>query len=250
MLMKSVSDFVEFLSLKSHTTNDILSNMVLRVLRPLDATSAFISQLNNRNEVENVGMYGFGEKIRPEYFYQHNLNGLHPITDAIKNRKIVWITSLPNWPIEYPELAKVKYESDEKTFICFPIEKCGTPVAILGFFCRPLIHPDAAIDSFLKTIGNVFGLYLNHDINEREVFPSKKIISTKNNPKIKYGELTERQKLILRMISEHRTNSNIGELLGYSASTIRQDTIKIFASLQCHGREEASKIYLEKFSHD
>jgi hypothetical protein len=59
--------------------------------------------------------------------------------------------------------------------------------------------------------------------------------------------LTERQKLILRMISEGRTNLNIGELLGYSESTIRQETIKIYSVLNCHGREEASKIYKEKF---
>ena len=52
------------------------------------------------------------------------------------------------------------------------------------------------------------------------------------------------------MMSERRTNTNIGELLGYSESTIRQETIRIFALLNCRGREEASEIYRDKFALD
>ena len=47
------------------------------------------------------------------------------------------------------------------------------------------------------------------------------------------------------MMSEGRTNTSIGEILGYSESTIRQETIKIFATLGCNGRREASQLYLE-----
>ena len=61
-------------------------------------------------------------------------------------------------------------------------------------------------------------------------------------------ELSERQQVILRLISENRTNLVIGELLGYSESTIRQETISIFAKLNCTGRKEASKIYREKYA--
>jgi DNA-binding NarL/FixJ family response regulator len=56
-------------------------------------------------------------------------------------------------------------------------------------------------------------------------------------------ELTQRQQLILRMVSEGRTNTAIGEMLKYSESTIRQETIKIFSKLGCDGRDAASKIY-------
>ena len=57
--------------------------------------------------------------------------------------------------------------------------------------------------------------------------------------------LSERQELILKLMSEGRTNFSISELLGYSESTIRQETIKIYSFLQCDGREEASMIYKE-----
>jgi DNA-binding NarL/FixJ family response regulator len=55
--------------------------------------------------------------------------------------------------------------------------------------------------------------------------------------------LTQRQDLILRMISEGRTNLAISEILKYSESTIRQETIKIFSKLGCDGRTEATEIY-------
>ena len=45
------------------------------------------------------------------------------------------------------------------------------------------------------------------------------------------------------MISEGRTNLAIGEMLKYSESTIRQETIKIFSKLGCDGRVEAGQLY-------
>jgi DNA-binding NarL/FixJ family response regulator len=45
------------------------------------------------------------------------------------------------------------------------------------------------------------------------------------------------------MMSEGRTNIAIGEMLKYSESTIRQETIKIFSKLGCDGRDEATELY-------
>ncbi len=64
------------------------------------------------------------------------------------------------------------------------------------------------------------------------------------------GELTERQLVILRLISEGRTNGDIAELLGYSESLIRQETIKIYSLLSCNGRQEAAKIYRQSMQEE
>jgi DNA-binding NarL/FixJ family response regulator len=55
--------------------------------------------------------------------------------------------------------------------------------------------------------------------------------------------LSERQNLILKLIAEGRTNAAIADVLGYSESLIRQETIKIYAKLGCSGRNEAAQIY-------
>ena len=75
----------------------------------------------------------------------------------------------------------------------------------------------------------------------QEKYMPSHVQSTDNN-------LTERQQVILRLISEDRTNLTISELLGYSESTVRQETIKIFAKLNCTGRKEATQIYRQQLA--
>jgi DNA-binding CsgD family transcriptional regulator len=62
--------------------------------------------------------------------------------------------------------------------------------------------------------------------------------------------LTERQEVILKLISEGRTNGDIADILGYSESLIRQETIRIYAILKCNGRQEAGHIYLSRYALD
>ncbi len=243
MFLPYVSEFVEFLSIKEHTLEEILAHMVLRVLRPLEATSAFMSQLSAENVIENVGQFGLTRESISEYPDLYSLQDKYPVCDSIRNRKIVWITTLPNWPEDYPALKNAPHLSGEKTFVSFPIEKCGTPVAVLGIFCKPVIHPDAEIEAFLKAIGALFSLHVYRKIDSPPELRNAEIKPTIERPGVPHRQLTERQYLILKMMSEDRTNQNISELLGYSESTIRQETVKIFANLNCNGREEASKIY-------
>lgn len=60
--------------------------------------------------------------------------------------------------------------------------------------------------------------------------------------------LSERQLLILKLISEGRTNADIADVLGYSESLIRQETIKIYSFLDCSGRSEATSIFLNSLN--
>lgn len=171
-----------------------------------------------------------------------------PITDCIKTRKVVWINTLPHWPDEYSGLQSIPFTNLDRTFICFPIEKCGTPIAVLGVFCAPVVEPDAEIDAFMRAIGNLFSLHVYRTLDTPAAERHLKHKTTLSSPDSHAGNLTERQSLILRMMSEGRTNVSISEMLGYSESTVRQETIKIFAKLGCHGREEASEIYRKEFA--
>ena len=245
MFIKRVSEFISFLSLREHELEEVLSHLVHRVLVDLGATSVFVSSLSQKNEVEMVGQFGINPEMWQVYPQGTSFFDKYPITEALRNRKTIWINTLPDWGDEYPLLKPYKFPGKEKTFICFAIEKCGTPVAVMGFFAMPTIELDAEIDAFIGTIANLLSLYLYRHVDS----PSNlKAINTK--PTIlknhqQEAKLTERQLLILRMISENRTNILISELLGYSESTIRQETIKIYAKLGCNGREEAARIYRE-----
>ena len=245
MFIKRVSEFVNFLSLSDHEIEDLLSNMVHRVLIDLDATSIFISSLNSKNELELMGSFGMKDDDWQAHPDSLSVFAKYPVTDSLRTREAVWINTLPNWGKAYPLLKEAGYPRSEKTFVCIPIEKCGTPMAVMGIFCTPVIEPDAEKDSFIGALGNLLSLYLYRNIDAPA---AHKEIPTISGGGARDQKLTERQMLILRMIAESRTNILISELLGYSESTIRQETIKIYAKLGCNGREEAARIYKDVLS--
>ena len=247
MLIDDIGEFVEFLSIKDHSLEEILAQITLRVLAPLNASASFICEINDEHLIETLGVYGVGKGLKDKYPDLYSFNEKLPIPDAIRNRKVVWINGLPSWPDKYPSLKDKPAVDNAKTYICFPIEKSGTPVAAFGIFCNSEIEPSAEIEAFLKAIGYVLSLHLY-----RSKDSTSNIINLVNQTRVKpavaieSNVITDRQLLILKMMNEGRTNIVISELLGYSESTIRQETIKIFTKLGCSGREEASIIYREK----
>ena len=245
MYLDIVSKFTAFLSTNERTLEEILSHLVLVVLAPLNAEAISIRQLNSGNQVVRIGTWGMPlEMVQPQHGI-YNLNEKYPSTDTLRHRTTTYISTLPDWGDDYPLLKEFPYTSGAKSFICIPIEKTDTPVAALGVFSRDVIQPNAEIEAFLRAVGSVFSMYMfRQDSKTHELLR----IRGKHTPAVvgsAVSELTERQQIILRLISEDRTNLAISELLGYSESTIRQETIKIFAKLGCTGRHEAALIYRE-----
>ena len=245
MYVERISEFVCFLSLRNHTLETVLSHLIHRVLVNIQATSIFVSSLGDHNEVEIVGQFGIDPEMWQVYPQGTSVFDKYPITDAMRTRKTVWINTLPEWGEKYPLLKPYEFPGLEKTFICLAIEKYATPVAVVGIFASPVIEVDGEIDAFLVTIANLLSLYLYSEEKSPTNMnaSSDKSIALRKSPANQI--LTERQMLILKLISENRTNIVISERLGYSESTIRQETIKIYAKLGCNGREEASEIYRE-----
>lgn len=241
--LKNVTEFISFLSTNDLALGEILSHIVQVVLSPLNAEAIFMCQVNNGNQAERVGAWGMPLEMFRSQGNLFNLNDRFPSTDALRYRKTTWVNTLPDWGAAYPLLKDLPYTTGAKSFICFPIEKAGTPVATLGVFSRDEILPNAEIEAFLKAVGSVFSMYMFRQDSRVDESTS---VARKQMPlhlESSDHELSERQQIILRLISENRTNLAIGELLGYSESTIRQETIKVFAKLGCTGRKEATQIY-------
>jgi DNA-binding CsgD family transcriptional regulator len=245
--LQKTTAFITYLSTNEPTLSEMLSHIVLVVLSPLNAEAIFVCQVNNGNQAERVGAWGMPEELFRAQGTIFNLNDKFPSTDALRYRKTTYVNTLPDWGDEYPLLKDLPYTTGAKSFICFPIEKFGSPVATIGIFCRDEILPDAEIEAFLAAVGSIFSLYLFRsafkDLKINRGVPSAISLQSEES-----GELTERQQIILRLMSEDRTNLAISEMLGYSESTIRQETIKIFARLKCSGREEAKEIYQSRFA--
>ena len=245
MYLKWTSEFIKFIADQDHTIEDVLGHLVLRIMAPLDASSAFISKLDNQNSLVIAGRFGIPEAVSSSYESSFLLSDHLPITHAIRARKLILINSLPNWPDEYPVLKSTPYDSLEKSFIAFPIERSGTPVAVAAIFFNSELTLDPDIELFIQSIANVLAMYLYRQPCSESLY-RKRLAGQElgEAQRAELGmELTQRQQLILRMVSEGRTNMTISEMLKYSESTIRQETIKIFSKLGCDGRDEASEIY-------
>ena len=243
MYLKWTSDFIRFLGDQDHGLEEVLAHLVLRVMAPLQATSAFISVLDNQNSIVTVGRFGIPEQISTTYDERFQLSDRLPITDALRLRKIVVVNSLPDWSSEYPLLENTPYPTKEAALISFPIERCGTPVAVCAVFFNSKVLLNIETVEFIDSIANLLSLYLFSPAYRQESkkeFTAEDVIGIQSQRGL---PLSQRQDLILRMISEGRTNLAIGEILQYSESTIRQETIKIFSKLGCDGRIEAADLY-------
>ena len=243
--LDAVSEFIIFLSGNDLTLDEILRHMVLVVFAPINAEAITFRQLDNDNKAVRIATWGMPPDMVQAPGDTYDFNDSYPSNDTLRYRRITWISTLPEWGDEYPLLKDFPYTTGAKSFICFPIDKAGTPVAALGVFSRDVIVPNAEIALFLKAVGSVFSMQMfmhdSHGKNDSETL-EKQVFSRVGTSET---ELTERQLVILRLISEDRTNLAISQLLGYSESTIRQETMKIFDKLNCTGRKEAAKIYRE-----
>lgn len=243
MYLKWTSDFIKFLSEQDHNIEEVLGHLVLRAMAPLHATSAFISVLDNQNSIVIVGRFGIPEETSSSYEERFQLSDRLPITDALRLRKIVVVNTLPAWPLEYPLLSNTPYPTKEASLISFPIERCGTPMAVATvFFTFKVLLNDETIE-FIDSIANLLSMYLFSPTYRHAAVPDFSLEDVIGVGSERGLPLTQRQDLILRMISEGRTNNAIGDILQYSESTIRQETIKIFSKLGCDGRAEAAEIY-------
>ena len=65
--LEAVSEFIAFLSGKELTLDEIMSHIVLVVLAPLNAEALTLDHLNDRNQVENIGMMGMPLEMIKDY---------------------------------------------------------------------------------------------------------------------------------------------------------------------------------------
>lgn len=172
-----------------------------------------------------------------------------PCSDAIKEQEVILIENVAAMPDYYRKTLALNIPNSFKGLASIPILTHSRILgSILAFTTKPKVKNDQLL-GLLSAIGWALG--------DRLAAASYPAPSTADRAKFDWNfpvngvaprELTERQNLILQMISEGRTNGDIADLLGYSESLIRQETIRIYAFLGCSGRAEAARIYRDKRS--
>ena len=242
MYLDEISEFVVFLTNKDHTLQEILNHLNRVVFKSLNVSAVSLGQLNDSNEIVISARSGVSKEYVLTMPLKYSLDDKYPSVDAIRNLNTVWVNTLPDWGDEYPLMEIYPLGEQNKSYVAIPIYVTGTPVAVLTAMSDIKLVPNIETDAFLKAVGHILSMYIYRNVlssPDEENSDS----SIKNLAEVVGSDLTDRQLVILRLISEDRTNLSISQFLGYSESTIRQEIMKIFAKLGCSHRSEAAKLY-------
>ena len=208
--------------------------LVLKTLVPLGAQQIFISQLHPDGMVRPIDAFGYSEE-QIQGWREFPLSEKLPVTDAIRNDQLVWLADKEDWERDYPELTKYPMDLTSQTFIAISIDIHGAPAGALGVMSQHQIQPTPELISFISAISGMVALYLSR-INHGRFAQVVRENAGAN------GEfLSPRQMRILDLMAQSLTNPQIAKELGFSESTVRQETMRIYQILQVSGRKEAIK---------
>lgn len=246
MPLSKISEFADFLAGRDRTLKEILNHLSRSVLEIFEVDSIAFCEVNESNQffvTESAGISAEGAKELDTFY---DMDEEWPAAETIRHGRIIWINSFSENRSDYPKLEGYPVLVGDKSLIIFPVFLLGTPVAALIITSRTQLEEKDSLNLFLTAVASVFSMYYLRDHNSLIEHVDPQGIR-KNLPSSVGSEqrvlLTDRQLVILRLISEDRTNKSISEFLGYSESTVRQDIMKIFAHLGCTHRSEAAAMY-------
>jgi DNA-binding CsgD family transcriptional regulator len=215
--MNEIRKFIEWLSFHP-TPDEITRALVLDYLAPAQACCSRIGILNSDDSLTFVGEYGFEDGKKGKTFTGGE-----------------WRT----WGHDAADIAlglNPNHWSEDKKLIMFPLRHRG---AVQGHIVVRFSQP-------IKDTKQVEELVLNFAV-PISLYLSLKQDGVRSAPLSSHREeggadqLSVRQISILRGMVEGKTNHELATELGFSVSTIRHETMRIYQALNVSDRKEAAK---------
>lgn len=214
--MNEIRSFIEWLSYHP-TADEIARALVLDHLAALDACCARIGLLNPDDSLTFAGEYGFDDGRKGGTF-----------------KSAEW----RSWNHDAAEIAVGRNKdhwSPDKTLLMFQLRHRG---AIQGHLVVRFSHPvidTARVEEVVLDFAVPLSLYLSLNHDGRRMSTAGVLEDTGSN------QLTPRQLSILGGMVEGKTNHELATELGFSVSTIRHETMRIYQALAVSDRKEAAK---------
>ena len=239
MQYKILSEIHSFLHSGEPTIEDALRLLCIKTSSSLGAEAAILWSLRNNGRIAPHAAFGLDD-LPTEGFHLHEPN---PISESIRDHRFVLVQISPKWPTKYENPFQFPLPSFLKTLITWPFEGLRVAGSAMTLLSSSKLEISEELTEFLQAISEI--LIIDHFSDDRlvnqQLTPNSFVSSLSGKQSLDH--LSERQLLILQMISEGRTNTDIADLLAYSESLIRQETIKIYSILGCSGRLEAARMY-------
>ena len=228
MLLK-IEELSKFLTSGIHNASQLGEFLTENTLESFDLISIYIFRADQDGKLRFAGGHNLSRALIENMpIFEINID--LPITECIRNQKIIWLTGRDEWESQYPLMKNYPIREELKTFINIPLHIEGHPIAALGLSSRIVINRTAELISFLSAVSGITGLYAQSLPELKSAIPGG----------ISRQVLSRRQNNILNLMREKLTNREIGDELGYSESTIRQETMRIYQILDVDNRRQAA----------
>ena len=224
--MEVMENFVSWLANKP-TADEICRALVTDYLKTYGACCARLGRLNKDDSYHYLGQYGFElpetGKLVPSQVWRH-MYEVEVNQIAAGNQPGPWVKN--------------------KDQVLIELRGRGTIYGWMNIkFSRSLNDEERAkFEKDVRVFSISISLFLS--LTHPQDFSSEKELeSEKGIPSV--DALTKRQLNILKGMVEGKTNHDLATQLGYSVSTIRHETMRIYQALAVSDRREAAQRALE-----
>jgi DNA-binding CsgD family transcriptional regulator len=243
--LETITDFTIFLQNKGLTMQDICQYLVTVSLKDYGFYCSVFAEIQKNGQVRVTSHFGADPKD-VEAWQDMSLEIKTPVNDCLRENRIVWINTLPNYSQEYELLNSLPTDDRLKTLVAFPIRGASHLLGAISILSSKNMELDTEMELLIKSLCYLVALRM--EINSR--LKTKSNNSQNGDSPFSNGnlsKLTLRQKKILEMLIAKKTNQEIADELIYSVSTIKQETIAIYEKLGLRGREDSYLLqeYLE-----
>lgn len=263
MNSRAMLDIVRFLMTRP-TCDQISQHLVLNLLNAHKPRAAVISLFGVDGSLHAVGAFGMSPQGL-EAYKTLSLWDSSPMSDAVRSGEPVILDSVEDVQERYPYLgnAETPYEPMAVWPLSLPSQRVGA---------LQLIFTDTPDEDALRAdvtgVSAVLALYLSM-LSSGAANPDKVAASLERDDrnagfpvaslslvegmsgdegaahahrKPAPGVLTDRQLRILGLMAKGLTNSQISKRVGFSESTVRQETMAIYRYFGVGGRREAVRL--------
>jgi DNA-binding CsgD family transcriptional regulator len=230
MFLKAATELANFLAGSKKDHEELSKFLVFKTFAEYSPTALYIAEITEDGYLSPIGGFGF-EKTAISTWGRFPLRMHIPITDAVRRDQCIIIDSVDYLFEQYPILEEIgNFSTDWRAVMAWPMLPFGVGFA----FLESAPADNSEFEEFLRLIGAVIVL----DILSREVMSTTIQVKNTRHKKPVSTHLSNRQKVILEMLSKGATNAEMALEIGYSESLIRQETVEIYRIMGVSGRKE------------
>lgn len=215
--MNEIRNYIEWLSYHP-TPDEITRTLVLEHLVAFGAYCARIGRLNADDSLTFIGEYGFEDGRKGKTFSSDEWRSWdHDAADITLGR------NPDHWSID-------------KKLLMFQMRSRGAMQGHLAIRFSAPIEDRKRVEEVVLDYAIPTSLYLSLSQDDRKLSTSQSSAADTGA-----AQLTQRQLSILSGMVEGKTNHELATELGFSVSTIRHETMRIYQALAVSDRKEAAK---------